>query len=92
MHAQVYPSKSPRMIVAYPPGDGTDIVGRVMAQKLSENLGYTVIVDNRGGATGNIGTELAAHATPDGYTALMGNVGPNAINVSLFKQISLGPG
>lgn len=92
MHAQIYPSKSIRMIVAYPPSIGTDIVGRVMAQKLSKDLGHTVIVDHRGGATGNIGTELAAHATPDGFTALMGNVAPNAMNVSLFKQISLGPG
>lgn len=91
VQAQVYPSKSIRMIVAYPPGGGTDIVGRVMAQKLSENLGHTVIVDNRGGATGNIGTELAARATPDGYTVLMGNVAPNAINVSLFIQIAFDP-
>ena len=91
VHAQGYPSKPIRMIVAYPPGGGTDIVGRVMAQKLSESLGHTVIVDNRGGATGNIGTELAARATPDGYTVLMGNVAPNAINVSLFKQIAFDP-
>ncbi|MBI3068859.1 MAG: hypothetical protein HYY79_08315, partial [Betaproteobacteria bacterium] len=60
------------MIVAYPPGGGTDIVGRMMAQKLSEAFGQSVVVDNRGGATGNIGTELAARATPDGYTILMG--------------------
>ncbi len=79
------------MIVGYPPGGGTDIVGRMLAQKLTENFAYTVVVDNRGGATGNIGTELAARATPDGYTILMGNVVPNAINVSLFKKIAFDP-
>ncbi len=89
--AQPYPAKPIRMIVGYPPGGGTDIVGRMMAQKFSENFGHTVIVDNRWGATGNIGTELAARATPDGYTLLMGNVAPNAINVSLFKKIAFDP-
>lgn len=86
-----YPAKSIRIIVAYPPGGGTDIVGRMVAQKLTENLGHTVVVDNRGGATGNIGTEIAARAAPDGYTLLMGNVAPNAINVSLFAKIPYDP-
>src|SRR6267378_2393478 len=90
-HAQVYPAKPVRMIVAYPPGGGTDIVGRVVAQKLGESLGHSVVVENRGGASGNIGTELAAHAAPDGYTILMGNVAPNAINVSLFKDLPFDP-
>jgi len=79
------------MIVGYPPGGGTDIVARMMAQKLTESFGHIVVVDNRGGATGNIGTEMAARATPDGYTILMGNVAPNAINVSLFKKIPFDP-
>jgi len=83
--AQAYPSRPIRMIVAYPPGGGTDIVGRIVAQKLGETLGQSIVVENRGGASGNIGTEVAAHAVPDGYTVLMGNVAPNAINVSLFK-------
>jgi len=90
-HAQVYPAKPIRMIVAYPPGGGTDIVGRMLAQKLSESLGQSVVVENRGGASGNIGTELAARAAPDGYTILMGNVAPNAINVSLFKDLPFDP-
>ena len=90
VQAQAYPSKPIRLIVAYPPGGGTDIVGRMMAQKFSENFGQQVVVDNRGGATGNIGTELAARAMPDGYTLLMGNVAPNAINVSLFSRIEIG--
>src|SRR5216683_3043615 len=89
--AQVYPAKPIRMIVAYPPGGGTDIVGRMVAQKLSETLGQSVLVENRGGASGNIGTELAARAAPDGYTILMGNVAPNAINVSLFKDLPFDP-
>src|SRR2546427_215908 len=89
--AQVYPTKPIRMIVAYPPGGGTDIVGRMVAQKLGETLGQSVLVENRGGASGNIGTELAARAAPDGYTILMGNVAPNAINVSLFKNLPFDP-
>src|SRR5713101_5964375 len=89
--AQVYPAKPIRMIVAYPPGGGTDIVGRMVAQKLGETLGQSVLVENRGGASGNIGTELAARAVPDGYTILMGNVAPNAINVSLFKNLPFDP-
>src|SRR5438132_8060324 len=90
-YAQVYPAKPVRMIVAYPPGGGTDIVGRLVAQKLGESLGQSVVVENRGGASGNIGTELAARAAPDGYTILMGNVAPNAINVSLFKNLPYDP-
>src|SRR6266581_3036164 len=89
--AQVYPAKPIRMIVAYPPGGGTDIVGRMVAQKLGETLGQSVVVENHGGASGNIGTELAARAAPDGYTILMGNVAPNAINVSLFKELPFDP-
>jgi tripartite-type tricarboxylate transporter receptor subunit TctC len=89
--ADTYPSRPIRMIVAYPPGGGTDQVGRVMADQLTVTLGQNVVVDNRGGATGNIGTELAARAVPDGYTLLMGNVAPNAVNVSLFKKLGFDP-
>ena len=89
--ADPYPSRPIRMIVAYPPGGGTDQVGRVMAEQLTVTLGQNVVVDNRGGATGNIGTELASRALPDGYTLLMGNVAPNAVNVSLFKKLPFDP-
>lgn len=89
--ADNYPQRPIRMIVAYPPGGGTDQVGRVMAEQLSQTLGQQVVVDNRGGATGNIGTELAARAVPDGHTLLMGNVAPNAVNVSLFKKLGFDP-
>ena len=89
--AQSYPMKPIRMIVAYPPGGGTDIVGRMMAQKMSENFAQTVVIDNRGGAAGSIGSEIAAKSVPDGYTILMGNVAPNAINVSLYAKLGYDP-
>jgi tripartite-type tricarboxylate transporter receptor subunit TctC len=89
--ADTYPVRPIRMIVAYPPGGGTDQVGRVMADQLAQQLGQNVVVDNRGGATGNIGTELAARAVPDGYTLLMGNVAPNAVNVSVFRKLGFDP-
>ena len=77
--AQAYPSRPIRMIVPWPPGGGTDGAGRILAQALTENLGTQVIVDNRGGASGRIGTELAAKAPADGYTLVMATVAPNAI-------------
>ncbi|HSQ05421.1 MAG TPA: tripartite tricarboxylate transporter substrate binding protein [Burkholderiales bacterium] len=83
--AQPYPAKSIRLIVAYAAGGGTDVVGRVFAQKLTESLGKQVIVDNRPGAAGNIATELAVRSAPDGYTLLMGNIGPIAVNPHLYK-------
>lgn len=89
--ADAWPARPIRMIVAYPPGGGTDQVGRVMAEQLAQSLGQNVVIDNRGGATGNIGTELAARAIPDGYTLLMGNVAPNAVNVSLFEKLGFDP-
>jgi len=89
--AQSYPTKPIRMIVAYPPGGGTDIVGRMMAQKMSEDFAQTVVIDNRGGAAGSIGSEIAAKSVPDGYTILMGNVAPNAINVSLYAKLGYDP-
>ena len=66
--AQSWPTKPVRMIIAFPPGGPTDLVSRVLAQKLSEQLGQQVIVDNKPGAGGNIAAEMAARATPDGYT------------------------
>ena len=73
--ADAYPSRPVRLIVAYPPGGGVDTVGRLIATKLSERLGKQVVVDNRGGAGGVIGTEFAARANPDGYTLLMASGG-----------------
>jgi tripartite-type tricarboxylate transporter receptor subunit TctC len=81
--AQTYPTRPIRMVVPFPAGGPTDIVGRTMAQKMSELLGQQVIVDNRGGAGGIIGTEQVAKAAPDGYTMLMGTIGGIAVAMSL---------
>ncbi len=77
--AQAYPAKPIRLIVPFPPGGGTDVSARILARALSEDPGWQVVVDNRPGATGRIGTELAAKAAPDGYTLVLGTAGPNAI-------------
>src|SRR5687768_4633223 len=77
--AQGYPAKPIRLISPYPPGGGTDATARIVAQALGEQMGQQVIVDSRGGASGRIGTELAAKAVPDGYTMVLGNVAPLAI-------------
>jgi tripartite-type tricarboxylate transporter receptor subunit TctC len=83
--AQQYPVKPVRLIIAYAAGGGTDTVGRVFAQKLSEGLGRQVVVDNRPGANGNIATEVAVKSQPDGYTMIMGNIGPIGVNPHLYK-------
>jgi tripartite-type tricarboxylate transporter receptor subunit TctC len=85
--AQVYPAKPVRMVVGYPPGGPTDVLARIVAQKLSESWGQQVIVDNRPGASGMIGAELAARATPDGHTLLMVPV-TYAVTPSLFAKMS----
>jgi tripartite-type tricarboxylate transporter receptor subunit TctC len=90
LHA-AYPDRPIRLIVAYPPGGGTDIIARLIAPELSKRLGQTITIENRGGASGNIGTEAAVNATPNGYTLLMGNIGPNAINISIFKKLPFHP-
>jgi tripartite-type tricarboxylate transporter receptor subunit TctC len=77
--AQAYPAKPIRLIAPYPPGGGIDASARIIAHALTEQLGQQVVVDNRAGATGRIGTELAARAAPDGYTLLLGSGAPNAV-------------
>ena len=77
--AQTYPTKPVRLISPYPPGGGTDATARIIAQALGDQMAQQVIVDSRGGASGRIGTELAAKAVPDGYTLVLGNVAPLAI-------------
>jgi len=81
---QKYPDKPVRMIVPFPPGGGTDIVGRALATSLSELFGQQVVVDNRGGAGGSIGAEIGVRATPDGYTMTFVS-GSYAVNPSLYK-------
>ena len=86
-----YPARPVRLVVPFPAGGTTDILARAAAQKLSETLGQQVIVDNRPGAAGNIGSELVAKAPPDGYTLLMGTVGTHAINASLYSKLPYDP-
>lgn len=85
--ADTYPSHTIRMIVPFPAGGPTDIVARPVAQLLGDVLGQTIFIDNRGGAGGSIGADAVAKATPDGYTLLMGTVGTNAINQTLYKKL-----
>ena len=88
--AQEYPARTVRMIVPFPPGGGTDYFGRIIAQKLTENLGATFVVDNRGGAGGIIGTEVAAKSKPDGYTIILVSTS-HAINPSLHRKLPFDP-
>lgn len=86
-----YPAKPVKLIIPYPPGGGTDITGRAMAQKLSEILGQSVVIENKPGATGMIGAASVAKSAPDGYTVLFGAASEMAINASLFKSMSYDP-
>ena len=82
-----YPTKPIRIVVAYTPAGATDILARTIGQKLNEAWGQAVIIDNRPGANGNIGTEYAAKATPDGYTLLMVTAGTHGINPGLYRKL-----
>ena len=88
--AEAFPARPVRMIVPYAAGGGADIVGRAIAQKLGDLWNQQVVIDNRPGAGGNIGTEIAARAPADGYTLLL--VGPNhTVNVSIFSKLAFDP-
>lgn len=86
-----YPDKPIRIVVPYPPGGTTDLLTRMVAQKLSESLKQPVLVDNRAGGAAMIGSDLVAKSAPDGYTLLSTGAGPHAINVSLFPKIPYDP-
>ena len=89
--AQNFPTRPVKIIVAFSPGGGTDIVARLLGQKLTEMWGQQIIVENRAGASGTIGTELAARAAPDGYTLFMGTLGNLSVNKHLYPKMSSDP-
>jgi len=89
--AQGYPNHAVRFIVPYPPGGITDILARTIAQRISTDWGQQMFVENRGGASGNIGMAAAAKAAPDGYTIVFGNASTHAINGTLFKDLPFDP-
>ncbi len=89
--AQGYPSRPVRLIVPYPPGGGTDIFARLVGVKLSEALGQPIVVEQRPGAAGVIGADVAAKAAPDGYTLVIGQASNLAINLSLMKKLPYDP-
>ena len=91
VHAQEYPNRIVRIIVAQPPGGGTDTIARLVADQLAKQLGQPVIIENRPGAGFVVGTELAARATPDGYTLVIGLNGNMAVNPSLFSNLHYDP-
>ena len=89
--AQAYPTKPIRLSVAFPPGGSTDIIARIVGQKLGERLNQQVVIDNRGGAGGTIGTEIAARANPDGYTLTMGTTSTHVIAAGAYAKLKYDP-
>ncbi len=89
--AQSYPAKPIRMVIGFPPGGGTDIVGRIVAQKLGEALKQQIVTDNRGGASGQIAAELVAKMPPDGYTLMMAHIAAMSILPSLQSKLPYDP-
>lgn len=89
--AQDFPSRPLRIIVPYPPGGGTDRVARIIGEKLAEQMGQPVVIDNRAGAGGVVGTEASARAAPDGYTMVLGSTATHAVNPSLYSKPGYDP-
>ena len=89
--AQSFPTKSIRIIAPFPPGGTSDTIARILGQKLTEAWKYQTIVDNRGGVAGSLGAAVAAKAPADGYTLLVGNVGPVAINHNIYRNVGYDP-
>lgn len=86
-----YPTKPIRLIVAFPPGGSTDIIARLVGRRLGEKAGQQIVIDNRGGAGGTIGTEIAARANPDGYTLTMGTTSTHVIAAGVYKKLKYDP-
>lgn len=91
VHAQIYPNKPVTIVIPFPPGGGTDTGGRILAEQLSKRWGQPVVVENKGGAAGQIGADAVAKAKPDGYTLLLGNIGTQAINPALYPKMTYDP-
>src|SRR6266852_4051905 len=89
--AQAFPTKPVKIIVAFPPGGGTDIVARLLAPRLGETWNQAVVVENRAGASGTIGTEAAARAEPDGHTLFMATMGNMTANQHLYPNMAVDP-
>lgn len=89
--ADNYPSRSIRIVVPFPPGGATDAAARLIATKMSEKWGQPVVIDNRAGAGGNVGSDIVAKSAPDGYTLVMGVTGSHAINISLYSKMPYDP-
>jgi tripartite-type tricarboxylate transporter receptor subunit TctC len=89
--AQNFPNRPVTLVVPFPAGSTTDLVGRILSDELAKSLGQTVVVENRGGAGGTIGTEAVARATPDGHTILMGTIGTHSINPAVYAKINYDP-
>ena len=86
-----YPTKPIKIIVPYAPGGGADAVARIVARKVSDNTGYHIVVENKGGAGAILGTDQVAKAEPDGYTLLLGQSGPISINPAVYKSLPYDP-
>jgi tripartite-type tricarboxylate transporter receptor subunit TctC len=91
LFAQQYPNRPVRIIIPFPVGSAADIIARAMEPQMRERLGQPLVVDNRGGAAGNIAGELTARATPDGYTVMMATIGTHAINHALYSKVNFNP-
>ncbi|MDA8124685.1 MAG: tripartite tricarboxylate transporter substrate-binding protein, partial [Deltaproteobacteria bacterium] len=89
--AQDYPTKPINLIIPFAPGGASDVVARIISPLMSKELGQQIVVDNRAGASGNIGVAYAARASNDGYNVLLGNIGTMAINPALFKKFPVKP-
>ncbi len=89
--AQDFPSKPIKLVVPYAPGGGADSVARIVAKKVSENIGQAIVIENKGGAGSIVGTDLVAKAEPDGYTLLLGQSGPISINPAVYKSLPYDP-
>src|SRR5471030_1788658 len=86
-----YPAKPIRLVVPYAPGGGADSVARIVARKVSENIGQPIVIDNKGGAGSILGTDIVAKAEPDGYTLLLGQSGPISINPAIYRSLPYDP-